>query len=110
MEDISLIVMDIERDMDFSPACKDQEEWVNALAGRINWLIVNDFSKLVSILYRLDVSELKIRQLMKQPDNTEVKDAGTVIGSLIIDRQLTKYKTRQRYSRDDSNIPEDDKW
>jgi hypothetical protein len=77
------------------------------LAGRINELIQNDFQKLISILYRLDVSEEKLKHLLKE--NTQ-HDAGLIITDLIIERQIQKIKSRQRFGRRDNDIDENEKW
>ena len=46
------------------------------LIQAINWLISKDFEKLVFILYRIDVSEAKIKSLLDQANTT---DAAPVI-------------------------------
>lgn len=82
------------------------DELKNLLSGHIHQLINNNFNKLVSILYRIDVSEIKLRQLLQ--DNP-AEDAGEIIAGLIIDRQLQKIKTRKE-DGNSPDIPEDDKW
>ena len=77
------------------------------LAERINEFIKNDFQKLVSILYRMDVSETKLKQLLA--NNLEA-DAGIIIADLMIERQTEKIKSRQQYSKPDENISDDEKW
>ena len=76
------------------------------LADHINHLVRYDFQKLVSILYRIDVSESKLKQLLKENPNT---DAGIIIADLMIERQLQKIKSRQQFRRDE-NISDDEKW
>ncbi|MFN2439842.1 MAG: hypothetical protein ABR503_11635, partial [Chitinophagaceae bacterium] len=51
------------------------------MGEQINWLINNDFSQLVQILYRLDVDERKLRSLLYQK---QANDASTLIVNLII--------------------------
>lgn len=87
-------------------ACATGEALFRRLAARINHLIQADFHKLVAILYRLDVSEGKLRQTLQE--NTS-RDAGELIASLVIERELQKHKTRQQF-RTDRDIPEDEKW
>jgi hypothetical protein len=82
------------------------DELRNLLSGHIHHLIINNFNKLVSTLYRIDVSEVKLRQLLQ--DN-QAEDAGKIIAELIIDRQLQKVKSRKE-SGNNPDIPEDDKW
>lgn len=76
------------------------------LSSHINFLIQSNFQKLVSILYRVDVSESKLKQLLKEnPDS----DAANIITDLIIERQLQKIRSKQEY-RPDENISDDEKW
>jgi len=77
------------------------------LAESINELIQNDFQKLISILYRLDINEEKLKHLLKE--NTQ-SDAGLIITDLIIERQIQKIKSRQQFSRRDNEIDENERW
>ena len=76
------------------------------LAYHCNELIQNNFQKLVSILYRIDINETELKCLLKENPGT---DAGDIIAYLIIERQLQKIKSRQRF-RDDPQIPDEEKW
>lgn len=76
------------------------------LSSHINFLIQSDFQKLVSILYRVDVSEFKLKNLLKENQGF---DAANIITDLIIERQLQKIKSRQEH-RNDENVSEDEKW
>lgn len=60
----------------------------------INHLIQKDFEKLVSILYRVDVNEKKLKTLLKASPGT---DAAVLIADLILERELQKIKTRNTY-------------
>lgn len=82
------------------------DELRNLLSGHIHQLINSNFNKLISILYRIDVSEIRLRQLLQ--DNP-AEDAGKIIAELMIDRQLQKIKTRKE-SGNNPDIPDDDKW
>ncbi|OJU28081.1 MAG: hypothetical protein BGN92_08230 [Sphingobacteriales bacterium 41-5] len=70
-------------------------------------MLSNDFGRLVSSLYRFDVPETKLRNLLKQHPKT---DAADIIAKLIIERQLQKLKSRQQYSQRDNDISEEEKW
>ncbi len=76
------------------------------LAEKINYLIVNDFNKLIQILYRADISELKLKEMLSVKKN---EDAGKLIGALFIERQMQKIKSR-RDNRRDQNISEEERW
>jgi hypothetical protein len=82
------------------------EKLQQELAAFVNNLINTNFEKLVSLLYRIDVSELKLKALLK---NNEDKNAGEIIAALIIERQQQKIKSRQLFSRDE-DISEEEKW
>lgn len=82
------------------------EELKQQLSSHINFLIQSDFQKLVAILYRVDVSESKLKLLLNENPNF---DASNTIADLIIERQLQKIRSRQEY-RKDENISDDEKW
>ena len=88
------------------PTEATREEMEIFLAEKINQLITNDFTQLLQMLYRIDVSEQKLRSLLKQNTNT---DAGKIIAALIIERQLEKIRSREQFRRD-NNIDEAEKW
>ena len=77
------------------------------LSKYINDLIINDFQKLVALLYRIDVSEARLKQLLKTENH---EDAVKVIADLIIQRQLEKIKTRHQFKQPNENIDESEKW
>ena len=77
------------------------------LAAYINGLIAKDFSKLVYLLYAVDVSEKKLKQILAEHPN---EDAGKLIGELIVERQEQKRKSREQFKQPDQDIPEADKW
>jgi hypothetical protein len=86
---------------------QDPSKWREELVSKINSLLSRDFDKLISILYRMDVSEKKIRQLLK--DNP-TEDAGKLIGELMIERQVEKIKSRQQFNQQDNDIDNNEKW
>lgn len=77
------------------------------LAEYLNSLIKNDFDKLIFYLYRIDVNEQKLKDLLQQNPS---EDAGNIIATLIIERQLQKIKTRQQFSRGDKDVDDEEKW
>ena len=88
-------------------AYKTDEEAENQLAEKINYLIQTNFESLVNLLYRIDVNEKKLRQLLIDHPN---EDAGKTIARLIIERQIQKIKNREMFSTNNDAISEDDKW
>ena len=77
------------------------------LAEYINNLVKNDFDKLISYLYRIDVNEQKLKTLLQQNPQ---EDAGNIIATLIIERQQQKIKSREQFSQRDNNVEEEEKW
>lgn len=76
------------------------------LAKEINHLIVHDFAALVQILYRLDVSEAKLKMVLAENPQ---QDAGMLIAALIIER-LKKREEMKKQFPGEENIPEEDRW
>jgi len=74
------------------------------LAAYINHLINQDFQQLVMLLYRIDVSENKLRGLLNDKPN---EDAGKMIAELIIERQLQKIKIRQAFKSNERDSSEE---
>jgi len=89
------------------PTETSRDHMLQALASRINELILHDFAYLVQVLYRLDVNEKLLKQWLRENSNT---DAGKIIASLVIERIVQKIKSRQENSRDDVNISEEERW
>jgi hypothetical protein len=82
------------------------DELRRQLVLHINHLLLNDFSRLVQILYRVDVSEKKLKELLQANPQT---DAAIIIADLLIERQQQKIKTKESFRRND-NISEEEKW
>jgi hypothetical protein len=77
------------------------------LAERINFLIMNDFNKLIHILYRADINEKKLNHILSQNKD---EDAGKLIAILYVERHLQKIKSRQDNRRENNDITEEEKW
>ncbi|MEO5893856.1 MAG: hypothetical protein ABIQ31_26605 [Ferruginibacter sp.] len=77
------------------------------LSAHINLFIRHDFQKLITLLYRIDVSEKKLKQLLQQQPQ---ENAGKIIAVLIIDRQLEKFKTRQQFNQQPGDFTNEEKW
>ena len=83
------------------------DELAIQLGTYINQLIQTDFQKLIGLLYRIDVSEIKLKTLLQQHAGEE---AGKIIAALIIERQLQKIKTRQQFKQRDDHFTGEEKW
>ena len=77
------------------------------LTNHINHLINTDFEKLVYYLYRIDVNETKMKQLLQQQGG---ENAAQLIARLIIDRQLQKIKSRAEHRSDTIDDEGAERW
>jgi len=87
------------------PEKRSLEELKLFLSGYISHLISNNPDKLVSILSRVDVSE----KMLKANLQNQEENASVIMAQMIIERQLEKIKTRERY-RSNDDISENEKW
>jgi len=83
-----------------------KEEMKERLAQYLNYLLLHDFNKLVQILYRVDVNEQRLKELLQNHPGT---DAAIIIADLLIQRQQEKIESRQSFKSND-NIPDEEKW
>jgi len=83
------------------------EELRSQLAIYVNHLVLHNFEQLVSLLYRIDVSEAKIKSFLSRQTD---ENAGDIIASLIIERQLQKIKSREQFKQQNNNFEEEEKW
>ena len=84
----------------------NKEQIKEHLIAYINDLITNDFPSLVQLLYRVDVDEKKLKNLLQQEQHT---DAAEVIAELIAERQMQKKDTKQAFKKSNDSI-EDELW
>jgi hypothetical protein len=66
-----------------------------SLEQAINELIKNDFSRLVQILYRIDVSEAKLKYILNAHPT---EDAGKLIAQVVIERLAATKKARESFN------------
>lgn len=69
----------------------------NKLAVYINELIDKDFNRLVNLLYRIDISEEKLKLALQNED--KLNSSGKTIAKLIIERQLQKLEFRKKFGK-----------
>jgi hypothetical protein len=98
-------VQDIEKLLQLTSQL-NADELRQQLVLHINHLLLNDFNRLVLVLYRVDVSEKKLKELLQVNPQT---DAAIIIADLLIERQQQKIKTKESFRRND-NIPDEERW
>lgn len=64
------------------------------LSQYFNKLIEHDFEKLVALLYKIDVDEIRLKKILKEQAGSDTAD---IIAKLVIERQLSKIQTRNQY-------------
>ena len=85
----------------------NNSDFLNELAVEINQLILTNFERLVQLLFRIDVSEMKLKNLLKENPN---EDAGKLIATLIVERQIQKLKYRTEQSSTNEEDTNEEKW
>ena len=100
------MIVDVAKELGVTIPADDSSEIRQLIVNFLNKLLLTDFEKLISILYRADVNENKLKQVLKENPNT---DAGVIIADLIFERQAQKIKSRQEFRRD-STISDEESW
>ena len=77
---------------------RSSEEQLKVLVSFIDDLIRNDFNRLLSILYRVDISEEKLKRTLAENKDTQVRSA-ELIAQLLIKREQEKIISRAKYKR-----------
>jgi hypothetical protein len=80
---------------------------VEGLASFINQLILQNFERLVQLLYRIDVSEYKIKHLLQEHPN---ENAGIIIANLIIERLKKRQETLNTFKQFDDADCNEERW
>jgi hypothetical protein len=74
------------------------------LAEIVNGWIRSDFNRLVQFLYRIDISESRLRLLLEE--NSE-EDTGQLLARLILERLWQKIETRRQYKPGETTSDEE---
>ena len=99
IEDIALLII---KDMGMLevpalPTTNEEEAWKklrSIMAERIDNLLQNDIEQLKVLLYRLDINEQKVKQVLAE---APVGEAAGQIAELILIREIEKAHTRRQY-------------
>jgi hypothetical protein len=75
-----------------SLAVANYSEFLTWLTAAVQHLIDTDFERFLNTLYRIDVDEIKVK--LAFTSKTNVAEA---IATLIIERELQKVETREKY-------------
>lgn len=86
-------------------ALLQQKETFESFTEYINYLIHHNFEKLVYVLYRIDVDEMKLRSMLNTGEDT-----APIIAKLVIDRQIAKIKTRESFKTNTNTSDDEERW
>ena len=68
------------------------------LVAFLDELIRNDFNRLLSILYRVDISEEKLKRTLSDHKGSNIQSA-ELIAQLMVEREAEKIRSREKYRR-----------
>lgn len=94
MAETASLIKIISKDFDIAENLSE-EQLYQILVNSFDYLVENDFSKLLQILYRADVDQYKLKELLESSDN---QNSAEVIAKAYIDRQKAKIETWKKYS------------
>ena len=83
-----------------------KQELKNTLASYLNELLLHDFPALVQLLYRVDVSEKKLKSVLKENPGV---DAGRLLADLLVQRQEEKQAVKNSF-RFPTDASEEERW
>lgn len=83
------------------------EQLESLLAARLETMINTDFQQFVLLLYKIDVAEKKVRQVLTD-DTTE--NVYRKIAALLIERQQQKIISRKTFTRPVNEDDEEERW
>lgn len=91
MNEDQLLTKTIQAQFGLPVVMDNRDALVAALAAAINHMIVHKRDQLIQLLYRMDISEKKLKILLQQHPQT---DAGQIIAALVIEREQQKIASR----------------
>ncbi len=84
----------ISKDFDL-PESISESHLRDVLVKTFEYLVEDDFQKLLQILYKADVDQYKLKELLA---HTEGKSSAEIIADAYIERQKAKVETWKKYS------------
>jgi hypothetical protein len=109
MKEINELILqeEVMNALEIPPATVPRDAFISRLKDHINELILHRFDYLVSLLYRMDIDEKKLRRLIADHPGA---DAAAIIAEMVIERQLMKIKSRQEFRQQDNAASDEEKW
>ncbi|AMP99437.1 hypothetical protein AY601_2548 [Pedobacter cryoconitis] len=94
MDDLKVLCRIIGNDFELEDELS-AEQLRGKMVYAFSWLLDNDISKMMNILYRTDVNEERLKSLLISSSQLP---SAEVIADEYISRQLQKIETRKKYS------------
>ncbi|MEO9483749.1 MAG: hypothetical protein ABJG47_09905 [Ekhidna sp.] len=84
----------LEVEMEFGDEKNEFDRLEQFLIKQVNYLLDHDLNRLLTALYRIDISEEKTKDLLQSSKQGEI---ATNLARAIIEREKQKVMTRQKY-------------
>jgi hypothetical protein len=101
MSDVNLyqqVAISLNKELDIKEGqYMTEDEILHILIERVDDLLKHDKDLLLSYLYRLDISQKKIATVLRV---TNIIPPEQSLARLILDRQIERIKTKQKYKQD----------
>ena len=107
MENFNLTVIDTQIATASEIELRKDDNFFNHLSAQLNKMINENFEQLIALLYRVDVSENKLKNILA---SNKAALSGNVLAKLIIERQLEKIETRKKFKTNPKENNEEEIW
>lgn len=107
MENFSLTIIDTQIATATEIQLRQDEDFFNDLSALLNKMINENFEQLIALLYRIDVSEKKLKNILATDKSVL---SGKILAQLIIERQLEKLEARKKYKANPRENNEEERW
>ena len=107
MENFNLSTIDAQIASATEIQLQQDEGFFNNLSDWLNKLINENFEQVIALLYRIDVSEKKLKNILAE-DKSAL--SGDILARLIIERQLEKLAARKKYKTEPEENSGEERW
>lgn len=105
MSNDDLLIKEIQSQFELPIVKNNLFQLEQALALAINEMILQQYDRLIQLLYRMDINEKKLKTLLQEHPQT---DAGSIIAALVIEREQQKIASREASRKNKEDVGEVD--
>lgn len=87
----------IEKELLGSKSLENENQVLEMIRNRVNELLDRDPELLMSYLYRLDILEVKLKEVLAKDADLPISEG---ISQLIFQRQMERVATKRKYKQD----------